>query len=42
VVNLNGLGAGTYKLTPSVELTNPDLRLESVIPGTVEVTITPK
>jgi len=42
VVNLSGLGVGTYKLTPSVELTNPDLRLESVIPGTVEVTITPK
>lgn len=42
VVNLSGLNPGTYKLTPSVELANPDLRLESIIPGTVEVTITRK
>ncbi len=39
IVEMEGEGLGTYQRTPRVELQLPELRVESVIPGTVEVTI---
>ena len=40
-LDLGGLSAGTYQLTPKIELALSDLRVESVLPGTIEVTISP-
>ncbi len=39
-VDLTGQGPGTYQLVPRVELPSTDLKLESVLPGSIEVTIT--
>lgn len=39
-VNLNGLGPGVYQITPLVEILAPDVIVESVLPATVQVTIT--
>jgi YbbR domain-containing protein len=38
-VDLTGQGPGTYQLVPRVELPSTDLKLESVLPGSIEVTI---
>lgn len=38
-IDLNGLGPGTYALTPAVVFLSDQLRAESVLPATVEVII---
>jgi YbbR domain-containing protein len=38
-VNLTGLDPGTYQLTPIVSITGQTLKVESILPGTVEVVI---
>lgn len=37
----NQSGMGTFQVTPKVELKIPDLRVQSILPGTVEVTVGP-
>lgn len=39
IVNLDGLGVGTYQLTPQVVLLPENLRTENLLPGTVEVVL---
>ena len=39
IVDLTGEGPGTYQLVPRVEMPSTDLKLESVLPGSIEVTI---
>ncbi|MEZ0395142.1 MAG: CdaR family protein [Anaerolineales bacterium] len=39
-VNLNGLGPGVYQIAPLIEILAPDVTVESVLPATVQVTIT--
>jgi YbbR domain-containing protein len=39
-VNLNGLGPGVYQITPLIEILAQDVVVESVLPATVQVTIT--
>ncbi len=39
-VNLDGLSEGTYQLTPTVKILNQHITVDSILPGTVEVTIT--
>jgi YbbR domain-containing protein len=39
-VDLTGQGPGTYQLVPRVQMPSTDLKLESVLPGSIEVTIT--
>jgi YbbR domain-containing protein len=38
-INLDGKGPGTYQLTPIVQIDTNEIRVESVIPGTIEVVI---
>ncbi|HTX92595.1 MAG TPA: CdaR family protein [Anaerolineales bacterium] len=38
-LDLTGLGAGTYQLTPKVVIAKQDVVLQSILPGTVEVVI---
>ena len=38
-VDLTGLAAGTHQLTPRVEILIADVIVESILPGTVEVTL---
>lgn len=38
-INLDGKGPGTYQLTPNVQIDTGGIRVESVIPGTIEVVI---
>jgi YbbR domain-containing protein len=38
-VDLSGQGPGTYQLVPRVDLAVPDIKLESILPGSIEVTI---
>ncbi len=40
-VDLSGLTAGTHQLTPKVEILIADVVVESILPGTVEVTLVP-
>jgi len=40
-VDLTGLTAGTHQLTPKVEILIADVVVESILPGTVEVTLAP-
>lgn len=40
-VDLTGLTAGTHQLTPKVEILIADVVVESILPGTVEVTLVP-
>lgn len=40
-VDLTGLTAGTHQLTPKVEILIADVMVESILPGTVEVTLVP-
>jgi len=39
-LDLTGLTEGTYQLSPTVELERPELRLDSTLPGLIEVVIT--
>ncbi len=39
-VDVSGQDVGTYQLTPRVELLDGELQVESVLPNTVEVTVT--
>ncbi|HNZ16305.1 MAG TPA: CdaR family protein [Anaerolineaceae bacterium] len=39
-LDLSGLKEGTYQLAPKVELDRPELRLDSTLPGLIEVVIT--
>lgn len=39
-VNLNGLGPGVYQIAPLIEVLTPEVTVESVLPATVQVTIT--
>jgi YbbR domain-containing protein len=40
-VDVTGLPAGTHQLRPKVEILIADVRVESILPGTIEVTLTP-
>lgn len=40
VVDLLGLGIGTHQLEPEVIVASPDVNVQSVLPDTIEVTIT--
>jgi YbbR domain-containing protein len=39
-LDLTGLAAGTYQLTPTVTIAKSGIIVESILPGTVEVIIT--
>ncbi len=39
-LDLSGLTEGTYQLVPKVELNRPELRIDSTLPGLIEVIIT--
>jgi len=39
-VDVTGQGPGTYQLVPRVEMSSTELKLESVLPGSIEVIIT--
>jgi YbbR domain-containing protein len=41
VVDLTGLGPGTYQITPKVEVLVANIVVESILPNTIEVVITP-
>jgi len=41
IVDVTGLTEGTHQLTPSVQILISNLQVESILPGTVEVTLTP-
>jgi YbbR domain-containing protein len=38
-IDLNNVGLGTYQRTPRVELSIPELRVESILPGSIEITL---
>ena len=38
-VDVAGLGLGTHQLTPSVEILNDDIQVESLLPESIEVII---
>ena len=40
-VDATGLSEGTHQLTPSVQILVSNLQVESILPGTVEVSLTP-
>lgn len=40
-IDLEGLGAGSHQVTPKVKLSSTEIRVESVLPVTLEVTISP-
>ncbi len=42
IVDATGLDAGTYQLTPRVEILLSNVTVESILPGTVEVVLTPE
>lgn len=42
LVDLSGMKAGTYTITPNATLNNMDLAIESLLPTTFQVTIYPK
>lgn len=39
-IDVTGLGRGTYQLEPKIEISIAEIKVESVLPGTVEVVIT--
>ncbi len=41
-VNATGLGAGTYQLTPNVQILSSSVTVESLLPTTVELVLTPQ
>jgi len=38
-LDLAQMTAGNYQLTPAITFENPDLRLDTILPGTIEVVI---
>jgi len=42
LIDLSGMKAGTYTITPQATLNNVDLKIESLLPTTFQVTIYPK
>ena len=42
VIDLNGISAGTYKRAPIVEMKIQDIRVESILPGTIEILVIDK
>jgi hypothetical protein len=40
-VDAKGLSEGTHQLTPTVQILISNLQVESILPGTVEVTLAP-
>ncbi|MCC6500080.1 MAG: hypothetical protein IT313_07405 [Anaerolineales bacterium] len=40
-VSVTDLGAGTYQLTPTVEVLVENIVVESILPGTIEITLAP-
>jgi YbbR domain-containing protein len=40
-VDLTGLTAGKYQLSPNVEVLVANVAVESILPNTIEVTLTP-
>ncbi len=42
VVDLTGVGEGTYQFAPKVILAVPELRVESILPSSIEVVVGPK
>jgi YbbR domain-containing protein len=42
VVDLSGVGEGTYQFAPKVVLPIPELRVESILPSSIEVVVEPK
>jgi YbbR domain-containing protein len=42
VVDLSGVGEGTYQFAPKVVLSIPELRVESILPSSIEVVVAPK
>ena len=40
-INVTGLSEGTHQLTPNVQILVSNLQVESILPGTVEVTLAP-
>ena len=40
-VDATGLNEGTHQLTPSAQILVSNLQVESILPGTVEVTLAP-
>ncbi|MEA5079929.1 MAG: CdaR family protein [Anaerolineaceae bacterium] len=42
LIDLSGMKAGTYTITPTASLNNVDLAIESLLPTTFQVTIYPK
>jgi len=41
-LDLTGKGEGTYQLAPNVLISSPEIRVESVIPGNIQVIVTRK
>jgi YbbR domain-containing protein len=41
-VDVTGLGPGSYQLTPAVQILASNLTVESLLPNTIEVVLTPK
>jgi YbbR domain-containing protein len=39
IIDLDGVKAGTYQLVPRVDLQGAEVRVESLIPGSIEVTV---
>lgn len=39
-IDVTGLGRGTYQLEPKIEISIAEIKVESVLPGTIEVVIT--
>ncbi|RPJ44052.1 MAG: hypothetical protein EHM21_10640, partial [Chloroflexi bacterium] len=42
VLDLTGVGEGTYQFAPKVILAIPELRVESILPSSIEVVVSPK
>lgn len=40
-INLDGLGAGVYQRTPMIEINLEDIVVQSILPSSIEVSITP-
>jgi YbbR domain-containing protein len=40
IIDLTGEAVGTFQRVPSVEIDLPDIRVESILPGSIEVVVT--
>lgn len=38
-IDVTNMGAGTYQVVPTVQISQTDIRVESILPGTLEVTV---